>query len=236
MFRAAWPDWWTDGYGCAMRETAAGRQTQADLIANQGLLSMAQMFGAVLPQAIFQQMQTVTDHLHFYNEHTFGAAESISDPLAENSQIQWSEKSSYAWQAVMQSRLLREAAMGQLQPFLQPSSEPSIVVFNTLNWSRSGLHVLYVDNQILHERTASASSMIRRRRSPSSSLQSRAEGNYWALWVKDVPPSGLQDLSHCHDRPQNGRRRRSLPAKDTLQNAYYRLVLDTEERSAVRAC
>ncbi len=45
VFRAAWPDWWTDGFGCAVRETAAGRQTQADLIVNQGLLSMAQLFG-----------------------------------------------------------------------------------------------------------------------------------------------------------------------------------------------
>ncbi|MFH2000316.1 MAG: glycosyl hydrolase family 38, partial [Planctomycetota bacterium] len=41
VHRAAWPDWWSDGYGSAARETAAGRRTHADLIAAQGLLATA---------------------------------------------------------------------------------------------------------------------------------------------------------------------------------------------------
>jgi alpha-mannosidase len=225
VFRAAWPDWWTDGYGCAMRETAAGRQTEADLIVNQGLLSMAQQFGAALPQAVFQQMQTVTDNLHFYNEHTFGAAESISDPMAENSQVQWSEKSSYVWQAVMQSRLLREAAMGQLQPFLQPSTEPGITVFNTLNWTRSGLHVLYVDNQILPRDNSFRIIDDQNEEIPVQLAQSRPEGNYWALWVKDIPPLGYKTYRIATSAAT--RITGSAPATtDTLQNPYYRLVVD----------
>jgi alpha-mannosidase len=225
VYRSAWPDWWTDGYGCAMRETAAGRQTQADLIVNQGLLSMAQLFGAQLPRSLFQQMQSVADNLHFYNEHTFGAAESISDPLAENSQIQWSEKSSYAWQAVMQSRLLREAAMGQLQPFLHPSSEPSIVVFNTLNWSRSGLHQLYVDNQVLSKDVTFRIVDDHNKEVPAQLLQSRTEGNYWVLWVDDVPPLGYK--TYRIKTTNTTRTAEPLFAPlDTIQNAYYRLTLD----------
>ena len=228
VFRAAWPDWWTDGFGCAVRETAADRQTEADLIVNQGLLSMAQFFGARLPQPILQQVQSVTDNLHFYNEHTFGAAESISDPLAENTQVQWSEKSSYAWQSVMQSRILREAAMGQLQTFLPVSPEPGIVVFNTLNWERSGVHLLYVDNQVLPKEREFRIVDDRDRNVPVQLVQSRPEGNYWALWVSNVPPLGYTTYRII---TTGGARKGELPfaPADTMQNAYFRLILDRKK-------
>ncbi|MCC6396151.1 MAG: glycosyl hydrolase family 38 [Bacteroidetes bacterium] len=223
--RVAWPDWWTDGYGCAMRETAAGRQTQTDLIVNQGLLAMAQVFGASLPPSVFQQMHSVADNLHFYNEHTFGAAESISDPLAENSQTQWAEKSSYAWQGVMQSRLLREAAMGQIQPYLRPAPEPSVVVFNTLNWLRSGTHVVYIDNQMLPGDKTFRILDDRDHEAPAQLVTSRPEGNYWAIWVSDVPPLGYRTyrlVSGATARPLDP----PFQPADTVQNTYYRLILD----------
>jgi len=225
VFRAAWPDWWTDGYGCAVRETAAGRQAQADLIVNQGLLSMAQLFGASLPAPVFQQMEAVVDNLHFYNEHTFGAAESISEPLAENTQVQWSEKSSYPWQAVMQSRILREAAMGQIQQFLPLSSEPSIVVFNTLNWARSGLNVLFADNQVMPREREFRIVGDRNKNIPVQLVESRAEGNYWALWISDVPPLGYNTYRIVMTGKERTREVPFTPA-DTIQNEYFRLTLD----------
>jgi len=224
-YRVAWPDWWTDGFGCAMRETAAGRQTQSELIVNQGLLAMAHMFGASAPASLSAQVQAVADNLHFYNEHTFGAAESISDPLAENTQTQWAEKSSYVWQAVMQSRLLREGAMGLLQPFLHPSSDPGIVIFNTLNWARSGLHTLYIDNQLLPSNKEFRILDEADREIPVQLIQSRPEGNYWALLTSDIPAMG-----YCTYRIVTGTGSRStapqFAPEDTLQNAFYKLVLD----------
>ncbi len=41
VIRGAWPDWWTDGFGSAARETAATRKAAVSLIANMGALSMA---------------------------------------------------------------------------------------------------------------------------------------------------------------------------------------------------
>lgn len=41
VYRAAYPDWWTDGFGSAARETAASRKTQSDLVAIEAMLSMA---------------------------------------------------------------------------------------------------------------------------------------------------------------------------------------------------
>ena len=39
--------------------------------------------------------------------------------------------------------------MGILQSFVPKSDVPSIAVFNTLNWSYSGIAKAYVDHQIL---------------------------------------------------------------------------------------
>ena len=233
VYRAAWPDWWTDGFGCAVRETAADRLTEADLIVNQGLLSMARLFGASIPPPALREIQSVADNLSFYNEHTFGAAESISDPLAENTQVQWSEKSSYVWQAVMQSRLLREAAMGQLQRYIGPSSEPSIVVFNTLGWSRSGLHLLFADNQLLPKDREFRIVDDHNRDIPVQLVQSRAEGNYWALWVRDIPPLGYTTYRIlASGSPRKAEQ--SYALGDTVQNAFFRLVLD-REKGAIRS-
>ncbi len=89
------------------------------------------------------------DNLLFYEEHTFGAAESISDPLAENAQVQWGEKSAFAWTAVKDSALLREEAFGLVQSFLPRADVPTLAVFNTLNWPRSGMARVFIDHQIL---------------------------------------------------------------------------------------
>ena len=85
----------------------------------------------------------------FYDEHTFGAAESVDDPLAENSQTQWNEKSAYVWTAVKDANLLREDAFGLFQDFLPRSEVPTLAVVNTLNWPRSGLAHVFIDDQIL---------------------------------------------------------------------------------------
>nr|MCU0780042.1 hypothetical protein [Akkermansiaceae bacterium] len=82
--RVAWPDWWTDGFGSAARETAASRQTASLLNSREGLLAMARATGAELPAALPAELRHIRESLLFYDEHTFGAAESITDPLAEN--------------------------------------------------------------------------------------------------------------------------------------------------------
>ena len=46
VHRQAWPDWWTDGFGSAARETAADRETETAMDVNQRLLAMARLLGA----------------------------------------------------------------------------------------------------------------------------------------------------------------------------------------------
>jgi alpha-mannosidase len=45
VIQKAWPDWWTDGFGSAARETAAAREAQSEMNITTGLFSMAAILG-----------------------------------------------------------------------------------------------------------------------------------------------------------------------------------------------
>ncbi len=224
-FRQAWPDWWTDGFGSAARETAAIRQTQSEMLATTGLLSMAELMGGGVPGDITQSVRDVYDNILFYDEHTFGAAESITQPLVENSVDQWAEKSSYVWEALKESRLLREEALGLVQVNLPRLEDPSITVFNTLNWARSGPVRLYIDHEMLDPGEPFVITGPEGRSADIQSLESRADGTYWILWAEDVPPMGYKTYTF--------RRGEGLPEKTTttglnsrFSNKYYSVEID----------
>jgi len=224
-FRVAWPDWWADGFGSAMRETQAVRTTHEDLIANTGLLSMAKVMGAHLPEDINEDIREVQEALLFYDEHTFGAAESISDPYCENSMVQWAEKSSYAWNAVMKSRLLKEKAMGFVQPFLPKTDVPSLVVFNTLNWKRSGMVRVYIDHEIIPPGKDFKILDTDNNEIPAQAMESRNDGTYWGLWVNDIPAMGFKTF-----RIEPTDEDRALPEENFVfhhfSNKYYDINID----------
>ena len=226
VLRAAWPDWWTDGFGSAQRETAAGRAAQAGMIAHQGLLAMTRMaYGAVAPP-LLSQNRAVMENINFWNEHTFGAAESISDPMAANSQVQWSEKSSYIWSAAMGVRLLRESALGYLQECIPPLHSANIVVFNTLNWARSGLHTVYIDNQLLPKEQAFRLLDESGRELAAQLAGSRPEGNYWAIWVEDIPPLGWRTFRIESAGAPPEAPAAFIPVDGLIENHFYRAEVD----------
>ncbi|MEN8119888.1 MAG: glycoside hydrolase family 38 C-terminal domain-containing protein [Bacteroidota bacterium] len=226
--KVAWPDWWADGFGSAMNETKAARTTNADMIANMGLLSMAKIMGAELPKDINQDITRCYDHLLFWDEHTFGAAESISDPMAENCVIQWGEKAAHAWSAVVDASMIREKAMGFIQPYINKSNVPVIAVFNTLNWNRSAMLKVYIDHDMLP--TNKKAKIIDKVGNiiPAQLLNSREDGSYWALWVPDVPAMGYKTLEiHVSNESQNITVNKL--AKKALENKFYKLNIDTEK-------
>jgi len=228
--KVAWPDWWTDGFGSAMNETKTSRSVHSEMIANMGLLSMARVMGAAIPKEINDEISRCYDNLLFYDEHTFGADESISNPQSENSKNQWSQKSSYVWSAAQQSRLLREKIMGLILPYIEKSELPTITVFNTLNWSRSGLVDVFIDHDILPLDKEFKIYGVNGKHIPAQLKSSRNEGSYWALWVQEIPPVGYATFKievQDHIRQPSGSAKTIPPS--TLENNYYKLTFDIKE-------
>jgi len=192
VYQAAWPDWWSDGFGSACLETSQSRLTQSDFIATRGLLAMTSLLGTKISTNTQNNIQSIIDALAFYNEHTFGAAESISDPLVENSIVQWGEKAAYVWDAVKRNRMLREEGMGLFQNYLLKTDVPSLVVFNTLGWERSGMCEVYIDNQIIPKGHEFSIVDDQGNTIVAQSVRSREEGTYWVFSIDNLPAFGYK--------------------------------------------
>ena len=235
VHRQAWPDWWTDGFGSAARETAASRETHANMQINEGLLAMAAALRAKPNEGWAGRAAAIQEALLFYDEHTFGAAESISDPTAENSMVQWGEKSSYAWEAVKSSALLREEAMGLLQSLIPRAGIPTIAVFNTLGRTRSGLVQTFIDHEILPvDRRFRIVDGETHEGVPVQRLGGRAEGSYWGIWTRNVPPLGFRTYRIEVSQEALPKAPESQRPSGLMENAFYRLEID-RQTGAVRS-
>jgi len=226
VYRVAWPDWWSDGFGSSARETAFARRTQAHYSATLGLLAMARLLGSPLSPDIFRRMDRIERSLLFWDEHTMGAAESIRDPLAENSMVQWAEKSAYVWEAVKENRLLQEAAMGLVQVYVPRLDTATLAVFNTLNRPRSGLVEVYIDHEILPP--GRDFRLVDESGTPAlaQKSRSRADGTYWSVWTADVPPLGFKVYRILPLKTTLPSLRTSRLEDGVLENGHYRLTLD----------
>ena len=222
--RAAWPDWWTDGFASAARETAVARRTHVELVATQALAALGVARGLGMPPDWTRRVQAAYDALLLYDEHTLGAAESISEPDGENAMVQWGEKAAHAWDARRQTRLLGEAALGWLAPSLPVAPEPSVVVLNPLGWTRDGVVEVVVDHEILPPGKACRFEDPTGRDVPAQAVGRREDSTTWAVHVPEVPA-----LGHTCLRIAGA----SLPASPprptptaVLENAWYALEVD----------
>ncbi|MCK5776812.1 MAG: hypothetical protein KAH25_11575, partial [Bacteroidales bacterium] len=219
----AWPDWWTDGVASAANEVKVIRATHTDISTNTAILSMAKMLGADLPETTQADITEVYDNLLFYDEHTYGAAESVTDPLIQNTINQWNTKASYAWAAAVKSSMLQEKALAFLEPFIKKAKVSTIAVFNTLNWQRSGLVHLFMDYELIPEGVDFTITDMEGRNVPVQIDEQRMEGAYYALWVEDIPPMGYKTLQINIGVNE---RRDMMENTQNFENEYYKITFD----------
>ncbi|MCB2219162.1 MAG: hypothetical protein KQI35_02120 [Bacteroidetes bacterium] len=225
VHQAAWPDWWTDGVASAAHETQIVRKTQSQMTAITGVLAMLRMMNDALPEGTLKDIRNIYDNLLFYDEHTHGAAESVSDPRAKNTINQWSMKSAYAWEAFKKAHALEEKALAYFEPLLEQSHKPTITVFNTLNWMRSGLVELFIQNEVIPEGIDFTITDSDQQEIAWQRIEQRMEGAYYVLWVKDIPPVGYKTLQINLD--QQGAKNRPDDGKQ-FENNFYQLVINEE--------
>jgi alpha-mannosidase len=225
VFRTAWLDWWTDGYGSTSRETAEVRKNQNTLQTDQGLFAMVSMMGGELSPALESDMDHISENEIFFDEHTCGAAESIDLPYSENSTKQWLQKGAYAWEAVKKTTLLNEEALARFQPFLKKADFPVIYVVNSMGWKRSGHVNLFVDFEVLPvTKKTKIIDLSTGKEIPAQVLTKRAEGAYWVLEVTDIPAMGYKALKI----EVSGEEPAQVAGtnEEILENKFYKLIIN----------
>ena len=126
--------WWEDGAASTARETALCRRAEERAVTAEMLHSLAAVLGgAAYPKAGFDDLWR---NILLYDEHTWGAWCSISEPTNEQTVKQWEVKGSFARNADAASRELLSAGMTKLA-VMTPAAD--VVVFNSLAWSRKAV-------------------------------------------------------------------------------------------------
>ncbi len=233
--RGAWPDWWTDGFASGAREAAVSRITHSDVIANQGALSFARIQGAKLPDQTNEQIDDINKALLFYDEHTFGYSESVRDAYGLETWEQRSLKQSYAWEAYRHAGLLGEVTMGILQQFVPKSDVPSLMVYNTLNWSYNGIAKAYIDHQIIPREKAFDIVDVNGQVVPVQAAESRSDGTYWNIYVQDIPALGYaQYFIRVKDAPRQTPDKVTTLNADPIENNWYTIEFNPRKGTISR--
>jgi alpha-mannosidase len=227
VYRAAWLDWWTDGYGSTSRETAEVRKVQNLEQVDEGLFAMISLMNGELSPAIEQKIDHISENAIFFDEHTCGADESIDHPYSENSTRQWLQKGAYAWEALKQVTLLNEEALARFQPFLKKADFPVIYVINPIGWQRSGHVKLFAYYEVLPVKTkVHIIDLSTGKDVPAQVTGERSEGAYWTLEVSDIPALGVKALKiEVLDQP-DGIKTASGKNGEVLENVYYKITVD----------
>ena len=226
VYQKAWLDWWTDGAGSSSRETAEVRKTQNLKQVDEGLFAMTALNGGALNPGLQAETDHIAENAIFYDEHTFGADESIDHPYSENTARQWLQKGAYAWEALKMQTLLHEEALARYQPFLKKADFPVIHVINSLGWKRSGTVRLFVDFEVLPIlKAVKIIDIATGAEVPAQMLSKRAEGAWWELDVKDIPALGVKTLK-IEVSEADPAKPALATQTEALQNQFYKLVID----------
>jgi alpha-mannosidase len=128
--RGDFTPYWEDGAASTALETAMNRASANRLLQAETLWAMFDPANCPAP-AFYEAWRQVV----LFDEHTWGAADSVSDPDGENAKIQWAYKRSFALEGRQRSEGLLAAALKAGKKG-EPAREV-ILVANTNSWEIS---------------------------------------------------------------------------------------------------
>lgn len=188
--------YWEDGAVSSARETALVRQAKEDLLTAEKLYSLA---GVSYP---YTEFQAAWRNAILFDEHTWGAHCSVTQPRSDQTVRQWMYKAQFAHDVANQSKALVRSGLTALSAQIK-TKDDSILVVNPLNVAISGL-VRAVDKW----------------------------RNVFEFWADEVPSVGYKvfPLSGVRNEASFARTgavvRQNNSGRMLFENAYYRLELD----------
>jgi alpha-mannosidase len=206
VLKADFGGWWEDGAASSALETTLNRRAEERAVTAEMLHSLTTVVaGGKYPKADFDELWR---NILLYDEHTWGAWCSISQPEAEQTVKQWEVKGSFARKADEQSRQLLHEGLAKLAA-ITPTAD--LVVFNPLSWSRKEVVLTEAEAvQALGSKTVLPCQLL-------------PEGGSCFI-ASDLPSVGYRSYRQMISAP---------PAKNTavfegphMENEFYRVLLD----------
>ncbi len=216
--------YWEDGAGSDAYYLAMERWSEARGQTAEKLATLASLVNPLLKTDTAELERMWTDMV-LMDEHTFDSWNSISDPTSKEAVDQLAFKEQFAVNAASRVDFETRRSMANLADAI-PSGPGSVIVFNSLNWKRSG--PVSVDLNKGDEIVDVQTNQI----VPCEIVTSGNDSNRVRFSALDVPPVGYKVYAM---RPAKEAGPASATEKvSTLESPYYRVQLDAET-GAVRS-
>jgi alpha-mannosidase len=209
--------YWEDGIASDARYAAMERQNESRGPAAEELATLTSLVNPRLAadKADLERMWT---NMVLMDEHTFNSHDSVSDPTSEETKIQSAVKDQYAVNAHALADFVSRNSMASLANSISVGRN-SLIVFNTLNWKRSGF--VSIDLSIRQEIVDPSTGQV----VPYEVLDDGSNFRHVQFMAQNVPAVGYKVFQLRHtEKPQ-------APAPIThttiLESPYYRVELDT---------
>jgi hypothetical protein len=184
VYRGDMGSFWEDGAASTAAETGMSRWAKAHVNAAEKWLALAKAHGAQ-KEAPLKALDTAWEQIVYFDEHTWGAANSIGDPNDPQTVGQWARKAGYAKRSIDQSRTMEQAGIAALRA-LSPQSGAKgsdLQVSNPLSWARDILVTVPADRKATAIRDAATGKAV--------CVQRTADGGL-AFVAEQVPAVGYR--------------------------------------------
>jgi hypothetical protein len=210
--------YWEDGIASTARSAAIERETEQRALAAEKFSTISSLVNPLLrPEA--EALKQLWSNMLLYNEHTWGGAGSVSDPPSHEAISELAVKEAFATDAKREVDYVLQRGLAALA---DSTYDPrgTLLVFNPLSWQRSNLVEVGLDKGL------ELVDLATNRTVPYEVLSSGQSYQQVRFLAQGVPSVGYKAyaLKRTHAEPPAAR---TVP-EGTLENAYYRVVLDAE--------
>lgn len=214
--------YWEDGIGSDAFYAAMERNTEARALSAEKLATLTSLINPKLAPNK-DRLDKMWTNMLLMDEHTWDSYNSVSEPASQEAVKQLAIKDSYAVKASAQADFLTRDSMATLVNSITAGRD-SLTVFNSLNWSRSGLVALDLnrDEEIFDLSTGKVV--------PYEVLGSRGSFSHVRFLAEDIPAVGYKvfQIRHIKAPAQAAAQPAATNQTTVLESPYYRVTLDPE--------
>jgi hypothetical protein len=216
--------YWEDGIASTARSAAIEREAEQRALAAEKFSTLSSLVNSRLqPEA--EALRQMWNNMVLYDEHTWGADRSVSNPKSQEAMDQLAVKEAFASEAKRGVDYVLQRALAALADYVY-DPEGTLLVFNPLSWPRSGMVEMDLD------KGRELVDLTTHRTIPFEILTTGQSYYHIRFLAPDVPSVGYKAyaLKETTAEPAPAQ----IDPKETLENAYYRVVLDAK-RGAVKS-
>ena len=220
--------YWEDGIASTAQSAAVERETERRALAAEKFSTISSLVNPRL-QPDSAALNQLWFNMILYDEHTWGDWRAEADPESHEAREQLALKENFAYQAQNRVNDLLRRSLAALADSISDPHD-TLLVFNPLNWRRSSLMELDLDKgrELLDLTTG--------QNVPYEILSSGADYHHIRFIAQNLPSVGYKAyaIESAKDVPAPEASSSPAAAANTMENQYYRVVLD-EATGAIRS-